>query len=465
MMAIWRPRSVRLRLALWYGAAVALVILAYAAGVYIFVNKSLREELDRALHDDFEIVEQLLNDNPPPADTAWAPPESHHADAGEAVRWIELWGPERRLRFRSAGLDQRPVPGRAPESYDYASFVGAAGSRFRTITGAHSAGGTTFVVRVTRSEARLQHELNELLIGLALGLPVAVILAGIGGYQLARRTLAPVERMTEQAQSVTAERLRSRVPVDNPDDELGRLATVINEMLRRIEEAFDRLKRFTADASHELRTPLTAIRSVGEVALREPRDPPAYRDVIGSMLEETDRLTSLVERLLLLSRADSGSASARFQSVPLLRLARDVGVHLSVLADERGQSVDIDGDESIEVEADPILLRESLVNVVDNAIAHSPHGGQVRVRVRRHETGEAMIEVIDSGPGIAPEHRERIFDRFFRVDEGRARHRGGAGLGLSIAQWAVGMHGGRITVDAAPAGGSIFRILLPVKWR
>jgi heavy metal sensor kinase len=361
----WRPRSVRLRLALWYGAAVALAVVLYAAGVYLFVRDSLREELDRRLHDDVALI-----------------------------------------------------------------------------------------------EARLDHELNELLVGLALGLPIAAIGAALGGYYLARRTLLPVERMTEQAASITAERLRARLPVDNPADELGRLATVFNEMLRRIEEAFDRLRRFTADASHELRTPLTAIRSVGEVGLRERRDETTYREVIGSMLEEADRLTRLVDSLLFLSRADSGHTLARRRTVPLHGLARDVATHLAVLAEERGQTIEVDGEWSIEADGDPLLLREALVNIVDNAIKYSPAGSGIRVRVYSHEQGEATIEVIDAGPGIDAEHHARIFERFYRVDEGRSRERGGSGLGLAIARWAVEANRGRIEVESEVGRGSTFRIVV-----
>ncbi len=460
-MGSWRPRSVRLRLALWYSAAVALVVLIYAAGVYAFVSKSLREELDRALHDDLEITEQSLDSTGASNAAARLPELRHHADGSEPLRWIEVWGPNGQLRIRSPGSEKRPAPTGAPTGYQYASVVGEAGIRLRTLTGAHSVDGSEFVIRVTRSEGRIRHELNELLVGLGLGLPIAMVLAGVGGYHLARRTLKPLERMTERAQSITADRLRARLPVDNPDDELGRLATVFNEMLHRIEEAFDRLRQFTADASHELRTPLTAIRSVGEVGLREHRDAASSREVIGSMLEEADRLTGLVDRLLFLSRADSGRTMVRRELVQLSALAKEVTGHLSVLAEERGQTIDVDGEASLEAGADPILLREALINVVDNAIKYSPCGAKIRVRVFSDPRGDAALEVIDAGPGIDPQHHTRIFERFYRVDESRSRDRGGSGLGLAIARWAVEANGGRIELESAVGCGSTFRIVVP----
>ena len=353
-----------------------------------------------------------------------------------------------------------------PAGYDYASAVTSAGTRTRTLTAAHTVGPSHFLVRVTRSEERVRHELNELLVGLLLGLPIAMFGAGIGGYHLARRTLLPVERMTVQAQSITADQLRARLPVVNPDDELGHLAIVFNDLLRRIEEAFDRLKRFTADASHELRTPLTAIRSVGEVGLREHRDGAAYREVIGSMLEEADRLTRLVDSLLFLSRADSGHTPVKRESVRLPELAREVAVHLSVLAEDRNQSIVVDGEESTEAQVDPVLVREALVNVVDNAIKYSPDGAKIRIRVLSGEQGAGgpAIEVIDAGPGIDVAHHAKIFDRFYRVDEGRSRERGGSGLGLAIARWAVEANGGRIEVESQAGSGSVFRIVFGRPW-
>jgi heavy metal sensor kinase len=455
----WRPSSVRLRLALWYSAAVALVLLIYAVGVYVFVRNSLRDELDRGLHDDFEIVEQLLEAKTTDTNT-WPAASGHHEDGSEQIRWMEVWSPVGHLQFRSPGMEEIPPPGGIPAGYEYASVVTAGGTRTRTLTGGHTVGPSQFLVRVTRSEERVRHELNELVVGLGLGLPIAMICAGIGGYHLARRTLLPVERMTEQAQSITADQLGARLPVVNPHDELGHLAIVFNALLGRLEEAFDRLKRFTADASHELRTPLTAIRSVGEVGLREHRDGAAYREVIGSMLEEADRLTRLVDSLLFLSRADSGHTPVKLERFRLLELAREVAAHLVVLAEERNQSIVVDGDASTEAQIDPVLLREALVNIVDNAIKYSPLGAEIRIRAFSRQHGGPTIEVCDAGPGIEAQHHARIFDRFYRLDEGRSRERGGSGLGLAIARWAVEANGGRIEVESEHGRGSVFRIAL-----
>jgi heavy metal sensor kinase len=312
-------------------------------------------------------------------------------------------------------------------------------------------------VQVARSEEAMQQQVRDLLLILELGLPLAVGVAGLGGYVLARRALAPIEEMTERARTITAERLGDRLPVSNPENEMGRLATVFNETLGRLEESFDQMRRFTTDVSHELRTPLTAIRSVGEVGLRGHRDDAAYRGIIGSMLEEVDRLASLVDRLLTLSRAETRQATLSRDSVDLSALADDVVSHLSVLAEEKRQTLTVDRQAAPVVSADRLVLRQALINLVDNAIKFTPASGHVRIRISETPQ-DAVVDVIDSGPGISTEARERIFDRFYRVNDGDGH---GTGLGLSLAKGAVEAFGGHLTLAETGANGSAFRMSLP----
>jgi signal transduction histidine kinase len=237
---------------------------------------------------------------------------------------------------------------------------------------------------------------------------------------------------------------------------------VFNESLARLEGAFAQLRRFTADASHELRTPLTAIRSVGEVALQRSLSAAAYREVIGSMLEEVDRLTRLVESLLTLTRGESGRVQPALEVVDLSGLALSVVEHLRVLAEEKEQSVTIDAAAEVPAACDPAILRLGLINVLDNAIKYTPQRGAIRVEVREIPSGEAAIEVEDTGLGISAVHQGRIFERFYRVDEGRSREEGGTGLGLATARWAVEVNGGRIELESEEGKGSLFRIVLPM---
>jgi len=295
---------------------------------------------------------------------------------------------------------------------------------------------------------------------LAAGLPAAILAGFAGGWFLSGRVLAPIRAMADAAEGITQERLADRLPVGNPEDEFGRLATVVNAMLGRIEDAFERLRRFTSDASHELRTPLTAIRIVGEGALVEPRDAAGYRQTISSILEEADRLTAMIEDLLLLAREDSDAYRGRFEPVDLGGLASDVADVLRPVSDECGQTLGCSAEPEVLVRGDRTILRQAIVNLVDNAIRYTPRGGAIELRVRARD-GAGEVVVADSGPGIAPEHREKVFERFYRIEKDRSRSTGGAGLGLPIARWAVDLHGGRLDLESEVGRGSTFRIRVP----
>jgi heavy metal sensor kinase len=308
-------------------------------------------------------------------------------------------------------------------------------------------------------EERVEQQLGEILVVLVLGLPVIVMLAGVGGYVLARRALAPIDRLAGEARRITADRLHERVSVTNAHDEIGRLAAVINDTFARLESSFDQLRRFTADASHELRTPLSVIRGIGELGLGETRTPAEYKEAMGSMLEEVDRLTRLVDTLLQLSRGDAGTIRLSREVFDLADLARDVASSLGLLADERQQRLDVVAIPAVRVSADRLVLRDAVTNLVDNAIKYSPSGSTIRVHVDGGPE-RATLSVTDEGGGIAAEHRERVFDRFYRIDAGRAREMGGTGLGLAIAKWAVEANGGHIALEST-SKGSVFRISLP----
>src|SRR5262249_15843270 len=269
---------------------------------------------------------------------------------------------------------------------------------------------------VLRAEDRLRMRLREILVVLVLGVAPVVAPAGAGGYVLARRALTPIDHLAWDARRITAERLHERLSVPNQRDEIGRLAAVINETFARVESSFDQLRRFTADASHELRTPLSVLRGIGELGLRETRTPAEYKDALGSMLEEVDRLTRLVDTLLRLSRADTGTVRLSREVLDLGDLARDVASSLNVLPQERHQQLRIVAGDGVRVLADRLVLRDALANVVDNAIKYGPSGSAIDVRVDG-DAGRAVLTVTDLGPGIPAEHRARIFDRFYRVDE------------------------------------------------
>lgn len=441
-----RPRSVRARLALWHAAILALVVCAFSAAVYLRVRGQLRRELDERLERDLATVERTWRAAP------------YDLDEAESRAGVELFEVVERgaVLHRSRGWPRVGAPPAGIGPTEPMEWTGPDGAPYRLAI--RSAPGVRITVAV--EAAPLRRALAVLALVLALGVPAAVLLAVAGGFFLAGRVLAPVGTMAEQARRITAESLDARLPVEDPEDELGSLAIVFNRTLSRLEESFARLRRFTSDASHELRTPLAAMRSVGEVALGEPRDAAAYREVIGSMLEEVERLTALVDSLLTLTRADSGRLRAAREVVDVARLSGEVADHLRVLAEEKGQTLEVGGDAPVPASGDPTLVRQALVSLLDNAIKYTPPGGRVRIEAHPLASGEAAIDVIDTGPGIPPEERERVFERFYRIDAGRSRGQGGTGLGLAIARAVMDASGGRIELSEAPGGGCAFRIVL-----
>jgi len=453
----WRSHSVRVRLTLWYVLATLLVLGMYAAGVFTFVSQNASDTLDQRLRGDFQWAAAMVGQTAEGRITSFG----DDALVDEERPWVQVWDQQGGLLFQNEEAIVRPIP-RSRElamlSDDRVVTVGTSDVPMRMLTRHGRIGVREVVIQVARSEGPMRQQLQELMLIFVFGLPAAVALAGIGGFSLARRALAPVEDITERARTISAERLSDRLPVANPDDEMGQLATVFNETLARLEASFDRMRRFTADVSHELRTPLTAIRSVGEVGLRGQRDEGAYRAIIGSMLEEVDRLASLVDRLLTLSRAETGQSRAALEPLDMYALADEVVGHLSVLAEEKRQTIRLDG-VRVEAMADRQVLRPALINLLDNAIKFTPSGGSVGVTVSASPKS-AVIDVTDSGPGIPSDARDLVFDRFYR-SPAITGETSGSGLGLSIARGAVEASGGTLTLERTSPGGSTFRITLP----
>jgi signal transduction histidine kinase len=281
----WRSHSVRVRLTLWYVAALVVILGVYAAVVFAFVQRSASQTLDQQLRSDFSWAAAMV-DQTPEGRITWYREEDTFGN--EELPWLQVWSPDGRdLLFSNFEAQRRPIAESqtlAAHANNTIVVVPMQPVSVRVLSVHERIGPRRVILQVARSEAAMQQEMLNLGIVLAFGLPLAVALAALGGFTLASRALAPIERMTEHARLITAERLTDRLPVHNPDDELGRLAAVFNETLGRLQRSFDQMRQFTADVSHELRTPLTAIRSVGEVGLRGHRDEGAYRGIVGSML-------------------------------------------------------------------------------------------------------------------------------------------------------------------------------------
>jgi heavy metal sensor kinase len=465
-MSRFAGRTLRLRLTILYGALLALALALYAAGTSLYLLHDLRKQQDTSLDREIETVEGLI-DLSPNGGVELRSEEGEARDEGsERGYLLEVWSADGKPIFVSDGLEGSslgPAPDLTQKPFDRFphTYRLRNGARVRVEARRHEIDNRVLLLRLAVSEEPLWDEFWDMVSVLALGLPIMVLLIGFSGYVVAGQALQPVDAMAQRARKISAERLNERLTIQNPGDELGHLGLAFNETLARLEKSFEQLRRFTADASHELRTPLTAIRSVGEVALQNTGDAAYYRDIIGSMLEEVNRLTRLVESLLTMSRADAGQIQLQRTTVGVLDLAKESAALLEVLAEEKHQTILVDGDPSLMVRADRLILRQALINLIDNAVKYSPSGGKIRVHVHADD-GNAVIEVRDSGPGIPPEHAEKVFERFYRVDKARSRAEGGAGLGLSIVQWSISVHGGKVELDRNAAPGCAFVIRLPL---
>jgi len=458
-----RPRTLRVQLTLWFVGSLLAILAPVLVVLATLEWRNMRAALDHHLEEDLEVAAEMLLISE--EGVAWRTGATSDLgyDAGPQ-RWVEVYGLDgRALYFR--GLPSRPEiraslhrPG--DESSGYRTVRTPAGAYTRVLTSDRRLGGVPVWVRVARSEDDLRSELRTLILVFAVLGPLAVCGAAFAGYVISGRALAPLSRMAERARTISVDRLSERLPVDVASDELGQLATVFNDTFARLESSFERLKRFTADASHQLRTPLTAIKSVGEVGLREARTPRDYQETIGSMLEETDRLAALVDALLVLSRWEGGRVPRSPVALDLRDLAESVCGQLAVLAEERRIALDV-GVASLTVSADAIMLRTALMNVVDNAIKFTPEGGHIRVSTRSDGTHHTLV-VDDTGPGIPEAQRERVLERFFRHEPGGgASAVPGAGLGLAIADWAVRANHGHVRVEGNEMGGARVAICLP----
>ncbi|MHB1862085.1 MAG: heavy metal sensor histidine kinase [Gemmatimonadaceae bacterium] len=331
------------------------------------------------------------------------------------------------------------------------------GRTYRLFTQALSPGpaqAAQIAVDVTRDDDVLDVQLALL----ALVVLVGTAVAGGAGYAIALRGLRPIDRISRMATGVSAERLDQRLGVNPWPSELAGLAAAFDRMLDRLQESFGRLSRFSADLAHELRTPLTNLRSTAEVTLRGARTPEQYRETLESALEEYERLTDMVDRLLFLARAEAGAAALDLESIDLAAEVAATCEYFTPVADEAGVTLERTG--SAQVRADRSLVRRALTNVLTNALAHTPAGGRVTISTGV-EHGRAIVRVRDTGSGIPAEALPHVFERFYRVDDRPGDRRPGSGLGLPLVRSIMHLHGGTADIESAPDAGTTVTLSLP----
>jgi two-component system, OmpR family, sensor kinase len=453
---------IRARLTAWYVAFLAAIIVGVAAFVVVELRSGLLAQEDHELRNNWnriaaDYADEGLEDFYDASRMILAP--------GSGAQVLDSGG--RLLGSHGAGVDDRtiiPVDVRSEvlAGQTRVLTVESPGDRhdLRAIARPVRRLGQRHVLVVAESLEAIDTAVQRVLLLLTLAIPAALAATAFGGWLLARKALLPVERMTSKAEHIGIDRLDERIAVPRGADEIGHLAVTLNAMLDRLERGVAEKQRLIGDASHELRTPLAVMRTELDVSLRGELSS-TERAVLASVREEVDRMSRTVDNLLTLAQVDEGRLELLTRRVRLAG-AIDAAVRpLAPLAEARGVRLEVDtSGHPADVEADPERLHLVLTNLIENAIKFSPSGSEVRVSAwrRRWEVG---VTVTDSGPGIAADAREQIFDRFFRADQSRARTVGGSGLGLSISREIAHAHGGRLWVDSEEGRGSAFSLALP----
>jgi two-component system, OmpR family, heavy metal sensor histidine kinase CusS len=453
--------SIGARLTAWYSLMLALSLGLFGAFAYFAMSHSIRATVDSELRHRLQAAFDIIRDDMP---------QGLRAVQDEFGELVDSEGPGARLRvsyrggsliYSSPGIRDGIQP-RHPWSVSRPFGAWIAGHRFRLLRQTVRIGNVDYDIEVGASTEQFRRTLErfrELLYALA---PAFLILAALGGLLLSRRALAPVDQITHAARSIGAQDLSHRLQVPRTGDELERLAGTLNEMLARLEAAFQRITQFTADASHELRTPVSVMRTNAEIALRKPRTESEYREALSRILDESEKVSRMIEQLLLLARADSASGLLPMTRNDLVAAVEDACREARVLAEAKH----LDFHESLPasriwVQGDFASLERLFMILLDNAVKYTASGGQIEVRLGTDD-GFAVADIRDTGAGIAPEDTARVFDRFYRADRARSRESGGTGLGLAIGKWIAEAHRGEIRVDSVLGKGSTFQVRIPL---
>lgn len=456
--------SIGLRLTLWYLAIFALGEFVFGAGMWLILRHNVYDMVDDDLETQIQDLTMFL--------------ESQKLDASllnlhdnvKGTYSLEHSG-DYLLLYTEAGdiIYRSPILEAHPARLARTDRIAGAGYWTRRIDGHPirfiierlNINGHVFIAETGIPADDAVETLHLFRMYLFMFAPALLLIAAAVGYWMSRRALAPVDVLVGTARQIGGTNLGGRLQKLDTGDELQRLSDTLNEMLDRIESAFQRVTQFTADASHELRTPVSLIRTEAELALRRSRTEPEYKESLRHILLEAERTSTLIEELLALARADAGRETLQFEPVSLSETLRNVVDSWKQVASIRDLdfSGDIDDPDAF-VSGDQSLLRRLTDILLDNAFKYTPPPGRVSLKLE-HRDEFASITVKDSGVGIPPEEQDKIFERFYRIDKARSRAQGGSGLGLAIAQWIVTQHHGSITVESRPGDGSVFRVELP----
>ncbi|MCP9440379.1 MAG: heavy metal sensor histidine kinase [Nitrospira sp.] len=459
----------RLRLTLWYGSALALVLLVFSVVLYAIMARNLRDAVDQSLEETAMAAVRSLEERGflPLLDEEEL--LSQFPELARIDKFFQIFSPSGTITIRSPNIKQHDLPlsRKALEAtfngnklFETAKYPNEPQLRLISVP-INYRGRLLYIVQVGTTMESIENTLEYFLIVLIVAVPVALAVSLGAGWFLAGRALRPVDAITLAVQRIAGGDLSQRLTIPPTKDEIGRLAETFNDMIGRLDASFRQIRQFTSDASHELRTPLTVMKGETELMLRKPRSVEEYRSVLESNLEEIDRMTDIVDELLFLSRADMGEVKMECKPVALESLVEDIHRQATLLGQDRKIEVGLGTVMPAAVQGDELRLRELLLNLVENAVKYSHPNGKVEISLVT-DGQHAILSVSDQGIGIPTEDLPKIFNRFYRTDNARTHTKKGTGLGLAICAWIAESHKGRIHVQSHVGRGSIFTVTLPL---
>lgn len=477
-------KSLRFKLTLWYVLILATLLVSFSSFVYLTLSRILYRSVDSKLEslaglivsetaspfskfgfrsmDMDQILEASLNMRPIGKFIQVLDESGQIGQKSDNLKDVQLPVTLNALRNASKGLI----------TFETSRTLGNTPLRIVTLPVIEN-NHVTRIVQVASSLEDVENALHTLFVILLISVPSALLLASVGGQFLANKALKPVDHITQTARLITSQNLNQRINPPRVKDEISRLIETFNEMISRLDKSFHHMKQFSSDASHELKTPLTILKGEVEVALRKGRPAQEYEQILRSNLEEINRLSTIVDDLLMLSRTDLEQLPLQKENIRLSEILNDVVAQVDILAAPKQIHIQTENsDGEITILGDPLRIRELFLNLIENGIKYTPEKGSISITLETEITsdrttdasnGFAKITVSDTGIGIAKKDQERIFDRFFRVDKARSREMGGSGLGLSICKWIVEAHQGKISVESELGKGSSFIVRLPLQ--
>ena len=480
-------RSIRFKLTLWYVLILGILLFSFSSFLYLTLSKSLYRDVDNKLSS---LAKLIASESASPLskfgfgniDQAL----ENSMNLKPIGKFIQVFDESGKIGGKSDNLKnlQLPISLNALKNASKGLVTFETNRSFENtplriitfpvIENNH----VTKIVQIASSLEEVEEALNTLFIILVITVPLALMVASLGGQFLAHKALKPVDHITQTARMITSQNLNQRIIPPKVQDEISRLIETFNEMISRLDQSFRQIKQFSSDASHELKTPLTILKGEVEVMLRKERTPQEYQQTLKSNLEEINRMSQIVEDLLILSKTDTGEIRLNKEDISLTGILNEVVAQMDMLAKSKNLYLSTSNHyQDIHIFGDALRIRELFINLIENGIKYTEGGGSIHIGLEKEselsvgnqsdwmkrEKGKfAKIIVSDTGIGIAKEDREKIFDRFFRVDKARSREQGGSGLGLSICKWIVEAHQGEIKVESELGKGSSFIVILPL---